>query len=539
MRATHALLLAALLAGCAHDAPPRTADGSTSAGSTPDGRASVASVAEGSAFLRGASGHATIAYQPNVHMMERDAGMAALHAVNRNGSTLLFDASVPQIAALHTGDILVIKGLLARRVVAVKRVGAEIGVLTEPASLGEVVRDGHITLHLPVHFTPVPAVEAQRPARTPWDALLALAVPDALAQSPGGERLKRGEEDGKTDAYKKLAMGAVNGVFKGWETTFTAVPGNNRVDLSITLTKDVGGFVAKITGDGYLADFALDAGIDVERGIVDQVEMASKRINGVMNFNWEVSKDTPGAFSGNDRIKLPAALSAPLGEFVGGLPLFLEVSSAVIIEPAISGGKEYSHGAFRITYDGAQGFSVKKGNIDDDGNITGDIQFIESRNISALAPLGMVVAFAAPRIELTLGTSKLFEMSEAKEAAEKVEEIADDLIEAAYGEEALEKWKDSPMGSVSIRDAIADAVESDAAGYIELVTSTGMSNTGMSAIAPCTRTDIHMTVTVGASAQALGQQLGEAKKVVFKRDLARVDPPGAHLCEQVGEQAGG
>lgn len=79
----------------------------------------------------------------------------------------------------------------------------------------------------------------------------------------------------------------------------------------------------------------------------------------------------------------------------------------MIIEPAISAGQEYSRGAFRITFDGTQNFQVKKGNITD-GNVTGDIQFVEGQNISPVIPMGMVVAFAAPRIELTLGVGPMF-----------------------------------------------------------------------------------------------------------------------------------
>jgi len=211
------------------------------------------------------------------------------------------------------------------------------------------------------------------------------------------------------------------------------------------------------------------------------------------------------------------------------VPATLRIAIGGII-PAITGGKEYSHGAFRITYDGAQGFEAKTGNIDSDGNVTGDIQFLESQNISMLAPLGMVVAFAAPRIELTLGTTKLFKSEEMEKAAEKADKIAEFLIKKAYGKEGLEKIKEALGEDASMKKTVENAFASDAAGYVELVSSSGMSNNSLSGIFPCTRTELHFRVNVGASAQAFGRKLGSTSTEIFKRDFTRVDPPGNKMC---------
>jgi hypothetical protein len=67
-----------------------------------------------------------------------------------------------------------------------------------------------------------------------------------------------------------------------------------------------------------------------------------------------------------------------------------------------------------------------------------------------------------------------------------------------------------------------------------MVTSAGMSNSGMSAIAPCTRHDIHLWGTVGVSAQVMGMAVGQTSKNIYKKDFTRIDPPGNHLCESVG-----
>jgi hypothetical protein len=455
--------------------------------------------------------------------------------VSHDGTTLLLAATDPQVTSLKAGDALVIQGLLARKVLAVERRGARIAVLTRQATLGEAVRQAHIRVNAPIRFTPrlVRREPVTGQGRT-WWWMLGSTTPPVAAQAPDAEQLKKAEAEGRTEAAKKLAKSAVSGVFEGWETTFSAVPGAGRLDLSVTLKRNVGGFRGLITGQGYLTDFDMSSGIDVERGVVEQLQLAHKNLNGVMNFKWEVAKDDPGPLSEDDRIKLPAAASIPLYQYLEGFPLYLEISSALIIKPAISGGKEYSRGAFRITYDGYQSFAAKAGNIDANGEVTGDIAFVESQNISAMAPMGMVVAFAAPRLELTFGVSRLVDMEDIETAANAVDGIAKELVTRTFGEEGWQRWKSSPAGGVSLGEAAEKAVSSDAAGYLELVTSSGMSNSGMSAIFPCTRTDLELRVKVGASAQAFGLSLGRVEREILTKKVTRIDPPGTKLCEKAG-----
>jgi hypothetical protein len=487
------------------------------------------------AIVAGGRGSATVTYQPDVKLVEHADGLRALRGVSSDGFTLLLDASQPEFRSLQAGDVLVIKGLVARKVLATKLVGSEIAALTRAATIVEVVQDGRIALDVPVRFSAAHArsASARPPARHPitaWNRLADLAVPPAYAQSPEGEVLRKAERGASRDAMGDLALGAIKGIYEGWETTFSAVPGNGRVDISLKLTKDVGGFRAVITGDGYLADFDLSSGIEVQRGALERLQVAHRKLNGVINFHWEVAKDTPGAQTGDDRIKLPAAISIPLYQYLGGLPLFLEISGALIIQPAISGGKEYSKGSFRVTYDGTQSFQVKEGNVDADGKVTGKVEFLESQNISALAPLGMVVAVAAPRVELSFGTTKLFNMDQMEFAANAVDLIAGQLVESLFGEETRDRLKDFELSK-----AVKNAVASDAAGYVEVVSTAGMSHTGMSVITPCTRTELTMAVRVGASAQVFGQSMGETKRDIHKHELVRVDPPGTKLCTEIGK----
>jgi hypothetical protein len=487
----------------------------------------------GARLVRRGSGSAKVTLQSNAHLIERDEALTRLAGVSHDGSTLLFTAPSPALRALHAGDVLVIRGLLARKVLAVEAEGSSIAFLTTPASIGDVVRDGQIRLDTPVRFTPAPTQHAWLDLKDPLERLLALAVPPAQAQGVA-DRLKDAESKGRRDALTGAAKGALKGIYSGWTTTYSAAPGAGRVDISLQMTKEVGGFKGVVTGTGYLADFDLSSRIDVRQGALDRLEVSYKRVNGLMNFSWEVGKDTPGGYSESDRIKLPGALSIPLYQLLDGFPLYLEVSAAIIVQPVITGGQQYSHGAFRINYDGAEGFQAKKGNIDPDGSVHGDIKFLEDRHISALAPVGMVLNLAAPRVELTMNPLKVLSdiqggglQEQMEDAAGKVDKIAKLLVKRTLGSEAAERMKTAGFSMTKA----TDAMKSDAMAYLQLVATNSVTNSGLSVITPCTHTELALSMSVGASAQAFGQEVGSVGKQVFERKFTRIDPPGTRLCE--------
>jgi hypothetical protein len=303
----------------------------------------------------------------------------------------------------------------------------------------------------------------------------------------------------------------------------------------LTLTKNVGGFVAKIDGQGYISNFDFSSSFGVDQGITDRITTGFKDLNGEMNFQWEVGKDTPGVENTKSRIKLPAAVSIPLAQFLDGFPLFLDVSSAILISPAVSGGKEYSKGSFHITYDGYQNFNIAKGNVDGGGSVNGKATIDDPTNLSAVAPMGLVVAFAAPRLELSFGAAKVLKMDTIKVAADRVDFLADQVAKRLLGPKDYQAFKDGPYGQLKLSKAADNVLKSDAAAYFEMVSSSGMSFSGDSAILPCSRTDVTLVGTVGGSGEMLGQSVGESSKEIFRQAFSRVTPPGVKLCESIGQ----
>jgi hypothetical protein len=479
------------------------------------------------------SGSAQVTYKPTTRVLSEKDARGMILGISSNGAGLLLSGANAVAKNLKAGDVLLIKETAALKVIGARTLeDGNIIALTQRASLLDAVSDAHIKLNKPVRFGALTA--ANRPAPDRRTTLLDWVVPAAQAQSAEQSILNSHDQKGSDDAAKKVLSGIKGALIEGWTTDFSVTPGSDRVDITIKLTKDVGAFRAVITGEGYLQDFNMGADIDVEQSTYQKLQTGFKNLNGVMNIRWEVATQGPGVHTGDDRIKLPGAIEIPLYKMLDGFPLFLEISAALIIKPALSGGSEYSHGAFRITYDGYQNFSAKEGTIDSDGNVKGDIEFLESQNISPLAPMGMVVAMAAPRLELTFGVSKILKFDDMKDAAGKVDAATDFLAKELLTPDQYARFKASPVGQIGLSKAIDNALKSDAAAFIEFVASAGMSNTGASVITPCTRHDIHLWIKAGVSAEAFGQKVGESVKDLFSKDFKRIDPPGTHLCEEVG-----
>lgn len=527
LRCVASISVAALAAsGCRHadaPAPPQAATRSQEQSSQngPGKQSPIASRA---------TGFAHVTYKSNVRTMEMAEAKKALIGISSNGASLLFDPSNITARALHAGDVLLIKGLMARRVIGAETTPDGVVVLTQHALLTDVVQDGEIKIQAPVHFGSLRARMDHPPPPLPhW--LNFVATP-AYAQSPEGEAAKSAEAKGNMDAYGNMVKGAIKSVVNGWEATLQATPSEGRTDLNLTLTRNVGGFVALITGKGFISNFQFDSSMDIKQSVLQNMDTSFSNLNGRMDFEWQVAKDNGGVMAEESRIKLPGAIEVPLSEFLEGLPLYLEVSGAILIHPAITGGKEVSRGNFRIDYDGNQHFKLSRGTINADGKIGGDVQLGDHQDISPTAPLGLVVAFAAPRVELTFGLNKIYDESDIKKAAEIVDKIADVVAKHLL---SPDKYADYQKNGLHLGDVFKNALSTDGAAYFQMIGTSASSYTGMSAISPCARYDLSLVGSVGASAEVWGKDVGTVSKEIFKKTMTKVDPPGMRLCEDIGK----
>jgi hypothetical protein len=483
--------------------------------------------------LTSASGSAKVTYQPNVRIMEREEGQKALIGVSSNDAALLFDASNSTARGLKAGDVLVIKGWIARSVMAVETTPDGVMVLTQQATIPEVIQEGEISFQQPVRFGGTAA--ANQPGPSGFPSLPSLfSLPTVYAQSPEGTAMSQAEQKGTRDAYASMIKSPIKALLEGWDVAFGATPELGKLNLSLTLTRDAGGFVALITGQGYVSDFDFNSSMDVHQSVMQKIEADYKNLQGQMDFHWQVAKNTAGVMAEESRIKLPGAIGIPLWKVLDGLPLYLEISAAILIHPGITAGSEVSKGAFRINYDGYQHFTAKSGTIDATGNVKGDILIGEQENISPSAPLLMLVAFSAPRVELTLGIEKIVDTKNIQKAADYVDQAADAIAKKLLTPAQYNAFKLGPLGTFTLGGALKNTLSTSAAATLQFVGTSASSYTGASVITPCSREDLNLVASVSVSAVAVGQSLGSSSKDIFKMGRSHVDPPGTALCENIG-----
>src|SRR5450432_1045123 len=382
------LVVGLVVVSCGHDR-----DTPTKGGSAPSAGIDLAYTPPRAA---GATGSANLTFQPNVHMVEQKDGAAALVGESSNGHGLVFDVSNPQITSLKEGDVLVIKGLIARKVLAVERAGDQIVVLTDSVTLGDVIKDGEMHLAAPIKFGTMVASASHRHSWT--DIFESSAYADTKAAG-GASR----------DALGNLVKGAGAFAVGDWKiSAWNATPVVNSVKLDLDMMKDAGdGFKAVIGAHGHMNNFNLKDELHAISGGM-KMAMSIDNLSVDMTFTWEVAKNTPGPYTVEDKIKLPAPISIPLAQYLGGLPVFLEISAALLIHPALTGGGELAKGSYKLTYNGGVGITSENGEMNATSTGEGAVEIVEDSGLSAVAPVGMVIAVGAPRLELQLGLQKIF-----------------------------------------------------------------------------------------------------------------------------------
>jgi len=520
--------VSALLLGVGCSKKSNQSSGQQQTGNTSQRVASTGSNGQQQPLPAQGSGYAHVTYRPNVHVMEEDEGRHAIIGVSTYENALLFDSSNSTARALHAGDVLMIKNLIVRKVLAAEQTPDGVIVLTEQAALTDLVQDGDIHIQMPVRFGAVQA-EVRKP-KSFWSLGDLFAEP-AYAQSPENVMANKAQAQGTKDFYGNVFKGIQSAIVDDWDTTYQATPGEGKTDLNITLKKEVGGFVALIAGQGYVSNFGFESDIGIQQSTVQKMETAFKNLNGVMNFQWSVATNSGGVRADESRIKLPGAVDVPLAPLTGGIPFNLEVSAAILIHPAITGGSEYTKGQFRITYDGYQHFKVKPGNVDADGNLTGDIALGDHQDLSPTAPLGMVVAFCAPRIELSIGLNKIGKLDTQK-AVDIVDKIADQVAKRLLSPDQYQNFQ---QNGIHLGKLLKQTLSTDAAAYFQTIGTSASSFSGNSAITPCSRYDLTFVAQVGAGAELAGVSLGKLNKEIFKKTQTKVDPPGMKLCEDIGK----
>ena len=430
-------------------------------------------------------------FTDKVVKMEQSAFIKSIHSISSDNTTFVFDPSDPAASKLHEGSILFVPGIAMRKVDVATRQENNLVVVTEDAPLLEALKDANIKWSAPVNFGAVGRASAEpesAPTFTFPDQILGSLHRTVYADS-GGLSLS-GEDD-------------------GWAYTVKASPLPDKLNLDLDVSRKYNGLVVKVTGSGYVQNFETAATIMVKDSQLKYFDYQNKNLNGQINFGWEAAKDEAGVEAAEQKIKLPSSFSIPLP--IGGLPFSLEVSEALLLHPAFTGGKEVARGRFNVAYNGVQGFNIDQGNVNQVGQGNAEGSILDNFSLSPIAPVGFVAAVAMPRIELKLGTDTVFQ-------------VVKKFAPPGLADAALNLLKKTPFGN-KIQQAVSDKLKTTGAAYAQVIITTSTIAAGAGSLIPCQKARLITTIQVGANATLLGKEKGKVSKDIFHQEKTIVIPP--------------
>jgi hypothetical protein len=471
--------------------------------------------------VSGGNSYARVSLKPQTKVVDEGQIESSLQGVSSDGHVVAFQNASPQIQALKAGDLLLVKNQLARKVLASETDGDMTYLLTDSVSLADLVQDGDIQIDAPLSFNGAPQTSAIRPL---VPSLLDIFGAPAYAQ----QGFNAARAQGTQDAAQKAVKSVLGSVVSGWTVTkYSFTPGANELDFSLVLSKSEQGFVAMVALSGFVTNFEFVTTLGIHNGSGSKIFTGVQKMTGKVHFDWQIGKETPGVWATEDRVKLPAELSINLAPLLGGVPLNLGVSAALLIHPALTGGKELSKGGFTVTWTGGGNISSQGGGaVSSDSTMQETFEITEDQNISPIAPNGMVIVYCAPRLELSLSPfGSLKGLSTVAAGIDKVGSVLMSHLPANL-QQAINQ---SPLSKITATNTLGSSADI----WLQFLTTEGVTHTASITPMPCSKQEVKLTAQGGGDANLFGLTSGaKATKDLFTKTYTRWDP-ASDFCKKI------
>jgi hypothetical protein len=186
----------------------------------------------------------------------------------------------------------------------------------------------------------------------------------------------------------------------------------------------------------------------------------------------------------------------------------------LIIKPGFGAKKEAAKGSFKITYDGQEGIQVHAGNAQASGTVVGDGS-IGNVVSESLAPHGLVVGMAAPKITLGLGLESAMDMLTSAFPSSLADSLSDFLSNSTAG-----KW---------VKKKADKSFKTQASASVQTVAVFTMAAAGSLAMLPCKLSHVMLEFKAGADGYLLGKKVGDKEVVLLKKDFV-IREPDVNAC---------
>jgi hypothetical protein len=460
--------------------------------------------------VSGGDSYAHVVYAPRVKMFDHVELQSSLMGISSDGHGFVFQHASEGIRGLQPGDVMMVKGEMAAKVQGVVTDQDRTLVVVNQASIHDLVKSGEIKMDLPVRFHGTGKFARNESPGFP-SMVMDLIEPPVHAQ--------------------QIPQIAVGTKIAGWTVVkWSIVAADNEADYDLVMVKSEAGFEAWIGMKGWIGNFDISSNLSMPEGssgMIQQLAAKASNLSGFATIEWEIGKSTPGVWATEDRVKLPAGISIPLAPFLGGMPLTLDISSAVLIHPGLTGNNEFAHGGFNVSFSGSGNFqSPSSGDLSGDGSMSIKDQITVSESLSPIAPNAMLIAFCAPRIELTVDVLGPF--AGALGSYGGVVDKAYTTLVGKLSPNVQNVIANSPLSKMTP----SNFLKSNADVYLEFVVTGAVTHAASESLFQCTSTTIVYALKAGAAASLFGLTDGAvAEKELFKHGNTRWDPP-TEACQK-------
>jgi hypothetical protein len=458
-----------------------------------------------------------VEYSDKTSIVDLATVARTLRGVSPDHRIFVFQDSPELRQKLIPGRCVLFQGLDLRKVDALATYGPNLIVGTETAPLKEALKNANLKWNAPVDFGDLfkqlgasgpepPAAQTDRLARffspTQWPELLEPTVHAEISPLEVEGEVEFSGTDGSKwkDHYH-----------------FTHNP-DHSMDLDVVLKREAGGLNVDIDIKGHMTRFQQVAEVLMENGSIQHAYFQNVGLHGKVDLDWTVETSEAKTPMNEVRVSLPGKIDIPLAEATE-LPMSLEVSEALLFHPAFTTKGEVAKGGFTVTYSGDEGFKLEGDNVEQDGQTQGDGAIDSTVAFSPLAAYGLVVAVAAPRVAVKMGTEELWDMAGLKEIAGKLptwDALADLLMKNTIAGQWLNKNMGNPL-----------AIEG--AAYFQVVVSTTAAHSGMQSLVPCQQFTMVAKGQVGLDGEWLGTKKSSPTVDLFSKNI--VDrKPNAKIC---------
>jgi hypothetical protein len=462
-----------------------------------------------------------VEYSDKTNIVDMATVGRTLRGVTEDRSIFLFEDSPELQQKLVPGKYVLFEGLDLRKVdaLAIDPKTKNLVVGTERPNLREALKNANVQFSTPVDFgdlfgqlamksnsfDPPPDTDALRalPGKV-WDWIQPTAYADLSNDNVEGEA-----EYSDSD-------------FATWKCHFHYTRNaDHSLNLDITLVREANGLNVDLHLKGKVSRFIQQTTFVMTKEGNMRQYFKNGGLHGDINFDWVVKTSEVKTPMNEVRFKLPGKLSIPLIELTK-LPMSIEISEALLFHPAFTGKEEVAKGGFHATYSADQGFKVDNSSMQGDGGGGGegeagnDATIDQTIAFSPFAAFGLVVAVAAPRVELRMGMEEIWDMAKIPIPSSMAESLTDVLLKNTIAGQWLNKKVGNPLSI-------------EGAAYFQLVMSTTAAHSGMQSLVPCQQFTMVAKGQLGIDAEWLGNNTNWPPVEVFSKNLTRRQPD-AKIC---------